>query len=370
MQLRSFPSIGQFRHAVADVEHHATYVGQDVANRPMYDKSRAKPTLAFRGTTKLHGSNLGLRFELVGAEQGVYAQSRERFLVPDSPQAPGTDNYRFAAWTQGPGREQVAWLHAALVALMANQSDLDVVTVHVFGELCGPSVNGKTAIGQLQDRWYLLRVLATTADNVEVWLPIDELATEYRRVLESASSSAEAGNIKFISDFDTFQIDIDFNKPESALAELERLTLEVEARCPVAAALGREGLGEGIVWSCVDPAWKPSWGRLDFKTKGTKHKGTRSSRLVDIAPEALASRQAFVAAVLTESRLEQGFDLLVAQHGKVTMDEIGSFLKWVGTDVMKEEADTLDASGLDRKDVMGLVNRTAKSWLMPRLAHV
>lgn len=366
MQLRSFPSIDQFRHVVADVEHKATYVGKDVNDKPVYDKSRQRPTLTFRGTTKLHGSNLAIRFELRGAFEGAYAQSKERFLSPASPHAPDSDNFGFAAWMFGAGQAQVARLKAAVDALISRNAHLDVVTAHVYGELCGPVVNGKTAIGQLPQRWMLLRVLLTTSAGVEHWLPIEALGLEYAKVCAAAGVELSSEQIAAITDFPTFLINIDFSNPESALEHLETLTLSVEECCPVAAALGKSGLGEGIVWSCTDPAW----GRLEFKTKGTKHKGTRSQRLVDIAPEVLASRQEFVNAVLTESRLEQGFDLLRAQHGKVTLDHMGPFLKWVGMDVMKEEADTLEASGLDRKDVMGLVNRQAKEWVMPRLAQV
>lgn len=109
---------------------------------------------------------------------------------------------------------------------------------------------------------------------------------------------------------------------------------------------------------------------LEFKTKGAKHKGTKNSRLVQIAPEVLASRQAFADAVTTESRLEQGYDLLRVQLGSVGMDHIGAFLAWFGKDVIKEEADTLESSGLSRQDVMGDINRRASAWFRARVAQV
>ncbi|MFY2658730.1 RNA ligase family protein [Achromobacter xylosoxidans] len=362
MQLRSFPSIDQFRHVVATVEHRSTYIGQDAADEPMYDPSRPKPVLTFRGTTKLHGSNAGIRFELAGPEAGVYAQSRERFLVPDAVEK-GGDNFGFAAWVAA-GRTDLDVLKAATIATAVLSGLTDVVTLHVFGEFCGPSVNRKAAVGRLPDCWYILRALATDAAGNEHWLSVDLLAAQYHASF--APESPGEPKIRFITDFECFEVTIDFNQPEAMLDRLEELTLAVEETCPVAKALGLIGIGEGIAWSCTDP----TWGRLEFKTKGAKHKGTKNSRLVQIAPEVLASRQAFADAVTTESRLEQGYDLLRAQLGSVGMDHIGAFLAWFGKDVIKEEADTLESSGLSRQDVMGDINRRASAWFRARVAQV
>ncbi|MFY2597550.1 RNA ligase family protein [Achromobacter xylosoxidans] len=361
MELRSFPSIDQFRHVVGTVEHRSTYIGQDAADEPMYDPSRPRPVLTFRGTTKLHGSNAGIRFELAGPDAGVYAQSRERFLVPDAVEK-GGDNFGFAAWVAAGGAE-VDVLKAATIATALMSGVLNVVTLHVFGEFCGPSVNRKAAVGRLPDCWFVLRALATDAAGNEHWLSVDLLAAQYHA--RFAIESPVERKLRFITDFECFEVTIDFNQPEAMLDHLEDLTLAVEEACPVAKALGLIGIGEGIVWSCTDP----SWGRLDFKTKGRKHKGTKNSRLVQIAPEVLASRQAFADAVTTESRLEQGYDLLRAQFGSVGMTHIGAFLAWFGKDVLKEEADTLEASGLARKDVMGDINRKASDWFRARVAQ-
>lgn len=84
----------------------------------------------------------------------------------------------------------------------------------------------------------------------------------------------------------------------------------------------------------------------------------------------LAGREAFAQAVVTESWLEQGYDVLRAQHGTVFIEHLSDFLKWVGQDVLTEESDTLKASGLEKKDVMSTVNAKAKTWLMAKLAQM
>jgi hypothetical protein len=351
-QVRKFPSIEQFRHAVERVTHKATYAGQAEDGTPRYDPSRPKPTLTFVGTTKLHGTNGGVELDL--KTNSVTAQSKERVLTVDD------DNHGFCAWVESAsGSAACSKLFDVVKGRWTNPTS---TSIHIFGEWCGPTVNAKTAIGQLTDRFVVFAVLVTDESGVENWLEPKDVSADFYQ-----DGVAPKEDFRFICEFKQWTLVIDFNDPVSALDELERLTLEVEQSCPVAQALGGEGLGEGIVWVCRHP----EFGRIVFKTKGEKHVGTKGAgRLVNIAPEVLASREAFVDAVLTDSRLEQGFDLLVARYGKVTKDHLGEFLKWIGTDVMKEEADTLEASGLDRKDVMGSVNRQAKTWVTPRLSEV
>lgn len=354
MILRKYSSIEQFRHVVSDVIHRAEYVGQDANDEPMYDPRRSKPVLTFRGTVKLHGSNLGVAFDLLSG--AMAAQSKERVLTVKD------DNFGFAAWVASPeGAVDLEQLRRLMLVVAADQVDQPVIACRAFGEWCGPKVNGKTAIGQLPLRWVLFGLLVTTSDGEETWLSVERVAAEWAFQRNEVPSL-----IHFITDYTQYSIDIDFNDPAASLGQLERLTLEVEAECPVAKVLGLSGIGEGIVWECRDT----KYGQLVFKTKGAKHKGTKNSGLVQIEPEVLASIDAFMDAVLTDSRLEQAYDIIRADHGEVNEEHLGLFLKWVGQDVMKEEADTLEASGLERKQVMGRVNQQAKKWLQTRLAGV
>lgn len=353
MEFHSFPSINQYRHVVESVTHKATFLGRDEAGEPRFDTTRTKPVLRFRGTVKLHGTNCGLAYDLVSDQ--VFAQSKERYITPQD------DNFGFAAWAfSEAGYCKVMLLRAVVRQLAMSHLPGPAVALHVFGEWCGPEVNAKTAIGKLDTRWVVFGVRATLADGQEHWLPVEDLAALWKKY----ARPDEPGRVFFITDYPGWVLDIDFNEPGLVLDELEQLTLAVEASCPVAQAMGLAGLGEGIVWICEDP----KFGRLVFKTKGLKHKGTRSSRVAEVAPEVLKGVRSFVDAVVTDSRLEQGFDLLRSQHGKVTLDHMGDFLAWVGRDILKEEGDTLSASGLERKQVMGAVTQRAKAWLTPRLA--
>lgn len=354
--MQKYASIEQFRHVVDTVNSRATYIGRDEHDMPLYDASRPRPTLTFTGTVKLHGANAGIGFALPSGQW--YAQSRERVLSLEA------DNAGFCAFISEERHEAArqAMLQAARAVAQSLAIDLTAaLSVTYFGEFCGPRVNMKAAIGQVGHAFYGFGVSVRFPEDRDIWLPLDAVKHAYRQLVAPDQASPD---LRFITDFPQYAITIDFNHPEAALDELERLTREVEAQCPVAQALGQPGIGEGIVWSATDPVY----GRLMFKTKGAQHKGTRTQRLVDIAPEVMASLQAFVAAVVTESRLRQGHDRLRERNGRVVLEDIGEFLAWVGKDVMKEESDSLRASGLDRKQVMSAVNHAAKKWFMAQLS--
>lgn len=50
-----WPSIGQFRSVVKNVQHRAQYVGMDDNGNAIVNRMAVMPTLEFEGTCKLHG---------------------------------------------------------------------------------------------------------------------------------------------------------------------------------------------------------------------------------------------------------------------------------------------------------------------------
>jgi len=51
----SFPSIEQFKNVIANVNRKHNFVGLDENGDAIYDPSKPKPKLKFKGTVKLHG---------------------------------------------------------------------------------------------------------------------------------------------------------------------------------------------------------------------------------------------------------------------------------------------------------------------------
>ncbi len=73
-----FPSIEQFRTVVSNVNRHFNFVGLDENGEAIYDPTLPKPTITFKGTVKIHGTNAAVS----GNFGGIWAQSRENIITP------------------------------------------------------------------------------------------------------------------------------------------------------------------------------------------------------------------------------------------------------------------------------------------------
>lgn len=84
--------------------------------------------------------------------------------------------------------------------------------------------------------------------------------------------------------------------------------------------------------------------------------------LAAVDVEKVKSIEEFVENTVTENRLKQGLEVL-RRDGIVTdMKATGHFVKWISSDIAREEADTLEASGLTMKDVGGKLSSKARTW--------
>jgi len=52
------------------------------------------------------------------------------------------------------------------------------------------------------------------------------------------------------------------------------------------------------------------------------------------------------------------------------MPTTGDYLRWVVTDILKEEADTMEASGLTAKDVGGAISKKAKMYWFAKVNEI
>lgn len=75
----SYPSTNVFRNIVSNVNREYAFVGLDDNGDAIYDHSKPKPILRFKGTIKLHGTNAGVSYN---KKNGIWAQSREILLHP------------------------------------------------------------------------------------------------------------------------------------------------------------------------------------------------------------------------------------------------------------------------------------------------
>jgi len=337
----TFPSISQFRHTVKSVQLKSTYRGRDEWDNPIYcDLSEVYlPTLLFHGTVKLHGTNAGVVRHPDGT---ISVQSRSRIITVKD------DNHGFAQFVHTIPMEIWETLFRQIFG-----DQVDDRTCVIFGEWCGRGIMKGVGICNFDKLFVIFAAKTILDEDTSEWIALQDDTNKV--------NVAEEHRIFNVYHFPTFEIEIDFADPRASVKKLEALTSMVEDACPVTSGLGKTGFGEGIVWRCVTPGYESS--RFWFKTKGDKHKVTKSKKKVSVDPEKAGSISEFVEKTVTEARCQQGIAHLTEMGHDISRRSTGHFLKWVGNDILKEEADTLQASGLTRKDVGGPISVAARKWL-------
>ena len=162
-----------------------------------------------------------------------------------------------------------------------------------------------------------------------------------------------------VYDFQTFEVDVDFEYPGIAQNKFVELVNEVERECPVGKALGVvEGntVGEGIVWTAYFDGVKHV-----MKTKGKKHSSSKTKTIAPVDIEKVNSIQEFIEYAVTENRMKQAVTEVFAD-GEPTIQKMGDFLRWLVKDIAEEEVDVLEENGLIIKDISKAVANRARVW--------
>jgi hypothetical protein len=308
-EFKKFPSIEQFRHTVRAVKKHCEY------------NELKLPTIEFKGTVKLHGTNAAIGYDPVANE--VFVQSRKNIITPEN------DNYGFAAFVE----ERKSKISKDMWLAFGNGTE----TEHVFGEFCGGNIQGGVGVSGLEKMFVIFDA--------------DPFVTQ--------SMCIRHENIHSINDFTTFKCEIDFNNPEFSIEKLQKITEQVEAECPVAKHFGVDnGVGEGVVWNAEFEGM-----HLSFKVKGEKHSSSKVKKLASVDVEKVNSINEFVEKTVTENRLNQGVEVVFTMNNESPdIKKMGDFIRWVFNDVLKEEVDTLTENGLSKKDIGSKVSLAARDW--------
>lgn len=306
-----YHSIEQFRNCIKEVQR-------------LY-KDKPLPTLTFTGSVKLHGTNAGVELP------ANIPQSRNQVLTENN------DSYGF--YTFHKERKKIFQQIYDSLGL-----DLPVV---IYGEWAGKRIQQNVAISKLDRAFYIFGIKVITGEDTHYWLKNYAINYPDEFII----------NVKAIQ---KYEITIDFNYPKLSQNRLQELTLEVEQECPIAKFFGVSGIGEGIVWEHINDEGQ----MLSFKVKGEKHSSSKVKVLAAVDTEKVNSIKEFVDTVLTDARLEQAY---FECNDPADMTGIGIFLKWINTDILKEESDTLEASGLTIKDVGSAISKQAKQWYINKI---
>ncbi len=331
----SFPSIEQFRNIIANVNRQFSFVGLDDQGEAIYDHTLSKPVLTFKGTVKLHGTNAGVCYNAV---DGLWAQSRENIITPTQ------DNAGFAFFVESHKEDFIFLMD---VIIKKYNLDLNNNTISIYGEWCGGNIQKGVGITNIPKSLFIFGVKITPhVDSND----LEAVKKNPAYWVDSTGLRIKDGNIYNIDDYKTYSIDIDFNMPQLIQNQLVDWTIEVENECPVSKAFGFSGIGEGIVWACE---YKGVVYR--FKTKGEKHSASKVKTIAAVDVDKLNSIKEFVDYAVTESRFNQGLEKTFGD-GPVDVKRMGDLIRWVVTDVIKEETDTMVVNNVEPKDVNKFVS--------------
>jgi hypothetical protein len=340
-----WPSIEQFRNVCKNVTHRAQYVGKDESGEVIMNRAAIKPTLKFEGTVKLHGTNSAVCLSPTGE---MWFQSRENIITPEK------DNAGFAMFATANSD--------AFNDILVDVSRGDPRTAVVFGEWCGQGIQKGVAISELPKMFVIFGIALVDDDGTKIYLTreqVEWVCEDNKKYLGS--------QIKCIYHFPTYEMIIDFENPHESQNHLNEITEAVEAECPVGKALGVSGVGEGVVWHCVEEGWEDSgyW----FKVKGDKHSKSKVTTLATVDVERINNIKELADRLAHNGRLEQMhqqvFDTL--NGGETDMTKMGDFIKAVMADVFKEDIDIIAASGFTGKEISQPVFNICRKFIAEKL---
>jgi len=322
--MKKYNSIEQFRNVIRKVKENHDYQGKDESGNAIYSHTSDYPTIKFRGTVKIHGTNAAVvKYK---SDERIEFQSRERVLSLEQ------DNAGF----------MLAMLNTNWIGALERFNFNEYVAV--YGEWCGGNIQKGVAINGLPKMFIIFGIKID-----DVWIDL------------RADFQDNENNIYNILQFPTYEMDIDFNNPELSQNKLIELTMAVEEECPVGKFFGVSGIGEGIVWTSVDNE------DFKFKSKGEKHSASKVKTLNAVDTESLEGLKEFVDLAVTENRLEQGIQYLTEMGFSLDQKSTGQFLGWMVKDVIKEETDTIVANQFDAKKVKSAVSNKARIWFLNRV---
>jgi len=317
-----FSDIEQYRNVVKELTQ-AQFIGIDENGEKMYDRSLPKPVVKFKGTVKLHGTNSGVCWY----NGEMWVQSRNNIITPEN------DNAGFAAFVKENND-----CFADLFMEIKGRANIDVNddrVICVFGEWAGQGVQKGVAISNIPKSFFIFGICLVDLHNEDA----------KREWLDCSNYRYPEHNICNINDYQTWEIEIDFNNPGLKQNELIDITMKVEEECPVAKSFGHSGVGEGLVWQGFH-----NGNHYIFKVKGEKHSISKVKTLASVDVEKLASINDFCDYAVTENRLNQAIENVFGNE-PLDIKKMGDVIRFMIQDIHKEETDVLESNNLTDKDV-------------------
>jgi hypothetical protein len=303
---------------------------------------RPHPSIHLTGSVKLHGTHADIVF--VDNTDEIRLQSRNQLALGVK-----DDNYGFAAFFAATNKMKILALRDRILERYHKLNPDIKVTgdVVIAGEWGGTGVQKKVALATIPKFFAIISININDA-----WVP----DWEYGDICD------EDARFFHISKGGFFTQELHFNNVTQTEETIRKLTDAVEDECPFAKALGVSGRGEGIVWKatnhCSDPEF---W----FKSKGDLLAVSQSDKLPASAV-AMENRERvdnFAKAIVTENRLEQGWEYL----SKKEAAGMGEFLKWILNDCLVEEKMKMEELKISKGKLSPAIAAITKPWFWARL---
>jgi len=243
-KIYKFPSIGALRNTIHEVTYRATFVGLTEDGDAMFNTETKLPTLKFRGSVKMHGTNgsiIGV-YNKDTFEYDIQVQSKNRVITPLS------DNAGFATF-----------VHSSVDVKRLFRNIFKGITgliyppkvVQIFGEWCGGNIQKRTGLNGL-DKMFVIIGVKILSNDIGFWLSAEDLK----------KIKLEDERVHNILDFTTFEIDIDFNNPKEAADKILILVDEVENECPVAKGFVIEMTTDNVAYEENGKIWLEKGGDI------------------------------------------------------------------------------------------------------------
>lgn len=342
-----YPHIDQYRQVVSDIIQRSQYIGRNSDGEPIYCTEQPKPKVEFTASIKIHGTNAAVTLTKNGE---LEMQRRSSLITPDQ------DNYGFATWVLE-NEKSFRFMLSPLLQYFINEVDCDQVTL--FGEFAGKGIQSKVAVSDLPKMFYIFdfAVSKNNSDGLADVLFADDIPQGLHLlrglpevdgvIINLAARSPEYQNKPFI---------VDTEQPHLFLDAITPIVDGIGAECPVAKELGAGGFGEGLVFT---GAYQGKVYR--FKIKDSRHKVSKIREVAAVDEVELASLQEFVELTCTEIRLKQGLEL-IASNTPLDIKNMGSYIKWVVQDILREESDLIQTKQIDTKKATKLISTKAREY--------
>jgi len=320
-----------------------------------YDISVKNTNCFFANEILVHNSNAGVSCNNIS---GMWAQSRENIITPEK------DN-QGAAWFVQANKEVFQRMFEEISE--KENVDLDTNTITIYSEWAGNGIQKGVAVNGIPKSMFIFGVKVSPFASVDENVDNGDINNKAPKAywVDYSYLKAPESKIYNIDDFGTFEIDIDFNRPDLAQNKIIEMTMEVEKECPVGKAFCISGIGEGIVFSA-----DVNGDVYRFKSKGELHSSSKVRTLASVDVEKVNSIMEFVDYAVTENRVEQAIGIVFPNNEPLEMKKIGEILRWVINDVMKEETDTMIKNGIEPKEVNKYLSAKAKELFVKKLQNI